>query len=78
MEKAHAGLRRSQLKMQKCGKRVFWSQGPKGEARPEGREGVRLGKGTGVVRRAPKKVKEGKLPTGGSPSPESPLLVKTA
>lgn len=29
LEKVQAGLRRSQLKMQICGARVFWSQGPK-------------------------------------------------
>lgn len=77
MEKVQAGLRRSQLKMQAW---VFWSQGPNQEARPEGRKsvGLRLGEGAGVLRRAPKKVKEKKLPTGGSPSPESLLLVKTA
>lgn len=80
MEKVQAGLRRSQLKMQICGVRVFWSQGPKEEARPEGRRsvGLRLGKGAGILQRAPKKVKEKKLPTGGSPNPESLLLVKTA
>lgn len=79
MEKVQAGLRRSQLKMQICRARVFWSQGPKEEARPEGRTSVclRLGKGAAVLQRAPKKVKEKKLPTGGSPNPES-LLVKTA
>lgn len=44
MEKVQAGLRRSQLKMQICGAWVFWSQGPKEEARPEGRSvGLRLG-----------------------------------
>lgn len=32
----------------------------------------------GVLQRAPEKVKEKKLPTGGSPNPESLLLVKTA
>lgn len=80
MGKVQAGLRRSQLKMQICGAWVFWSQGPTEEARPEGwkRVGLRLGKGAGALQRAPQKVEEKKLPTGGSPSPESLLLVKTA
>lgn len=80
MEKVQAGLRRSQLKMQICGVRVFWSQGPKEEARPEGRRsvGLRLGKGAGGSTKGSQKVKEKKLPTGGSPNPESLLLVKTA
>lgn len=41
-------------------------------------ETCKAGDRGGVLRRAPKKVKGEELPTGGSPSPESPLLVWTA
>lgn len=38
-------------------------------------ETCKAGNRGGILRRAPKKVKGEELPTGGSPSPESPLLV---
>lgn len=53
MEEVQAGLRRSQLKMQICGAWVFWSQGRKEEARPEGRKRVRLGMGRGFYEGLP-------------------------
>lgn len=91
VEKGQAGLWRSQLKMQVCGAWVFWTRGPKEEARPRGKSreveelGVAVRKGVqhfggveaGDLGRAPTKV-TGKAADRGLSLSQRVLSLKTA